>query len=200
MRKYLVLISCSFLFIFSSLAKHQNEPYEPHSWGKFKVKGSDNYYKFESELIEDKSVKKEIKNNQKTGLISYLLFEDNKIIIDEEDLPYYIKVDGSLNSEKSHLVIPYSLDVNDMRFASPQGFNSGEQFYCYLKDAFDTLYLEGETNPKMMSIGLHCRIIGRPGRFSSLVKFISYIQQFDDIWVCTREDIANHWLKNHLPV
>ena len=116
------------------------------------------------------------------------------------DNVYYIKVDGSLYSQKSHLVIPYSLDVNDMRFASAQGFNSGEQFYCYLKDAFDTLYLEGETNPKLMSIGLHCRIIGRPARFSSLVKFINYIQQFDDIWVCTREDIANHWLKNHIPV
>ena len=96
MKKYLLIIFLSFLLNSISLAKHQNEPYEPHSWGKFKVKGSDNYYEFESELIEDKSVKKEIKNNQKTGLISYLLFEDNKIIIDEEDLPYYIKSNNGI--------------------------------------------------------------------------------------------------------
>mgnify|MGYP001185581516 CR=1 FL=1 len=96
MRKYLVLISFSFLFIFSCLAQHQNEPYEPYSWKSFKVKGSDNYYKFESELIEDKSVKKEIKNTKTTGLISYLLFEDNKITIDEEDLPYYIKSNNGI--------------------------------------------------------------------------------------------------------
>ena len=96
MKKYLLIIFLSSLLNSISLAKHQNEPYEPHSWGKFKVKGSDNYYEFESELIEDKSVKKEIKNNQKTGLISYLLFEDNKIIIDEEDLPYYIKSNNGI--------------------------------------------------------------------------------------------------------
>ena len=96
MKKYLFFIFLSSLLNSVSLAKHQNEPYEPHSWGKFKVKGSDNYYKFESELIEDKSVKKEIKNNQKTGLISYLLFEDNKIKIDEEDLPYYIKSNNGI--------------------------------------------------------------------------------------------------------
>ena len=92
MKKYLFIIFLSFLLNSVSLAKHQNEPYEPNGWDKFEVKGSENYYKFQSELIEDKSVKKEIKNNQKTGLISYLLFEDNKIKIDEEDLPYYIKV------------------------------------------------------------------------------------------------------------
>ena len=96
MKKYLLIIFLSSLLNSISLAKHQNEPYEPHSWGKFKVKGSDNFYEFESELIEDKSVKKEIKNNQKTGLISYLLFEDNKIIIDEEDLPYYIKSNNGI--------------------------------------------------------------------------------------------------------
>jgi CubicO group peptidase (beta-lactamase class C family) len=96
MKKYLLIIFLSSLLNSISLAKHQNEPYEPHSWGKFKVTGSENYYEFESELIEDKSVKKEIKNNQKTGLISYLLFEDNKIIIDEEDLPYYIKSNNGI--------------------------------------------------------------------------------------------------------
>ena len=96
MKKYLLIIFLSSLLNPISFAKHQKEPYGPHSWAKFKVKGSDNYYEFESELIEDKSVKKEIKNNQKTGLISYLLFEDNKIIIDEEDLPYYIKSNNGI--------------------------------------------------------------------------------------------------------
>jgi hypothetical protein len=96
MRKYLVLISFSFLFIFSSLAEHQNEPYEPHDWDKFKVVGSENYYKFGMELIEDKDVKKEIKNTKKTGLISYLLFEDDKIKIDEESLPNYIRSNNGI--------------------------------------------------------------------------------------------------------
>ena len=96
MSKYLVLISFSFLFIFSSLAEHQNEPYEPHAWDKFKVVGSENYYKFGTELIEDKNVKKEIKNTKKTGLISYLLFEDDKIKIDEESLPNYIRSNNGI--------------------------------------------------------------------------------------------------------
>ena len=96
MKKYLVLISFSFLIIFSSLAEHQNEPYEPDGWGKFQVKGSENYYKFKSELVEDKDVKKEIDNSQKTGLISYLLFEDNKIKIDKENLPNYIKSNNGI--------------------------------------------------------------------------------------------------------
>ena len=96
MKKYFFLISFSFLFIFSSLAEHQNEPYEPHNWDKFLVNGSDKYYKFESNLIEDKSVKKEIKNTKKTGLISYLLYEDNKIKIDEENLPEYIKSNNGI--------------------------------------------------------------------------------------------------------
>ena len=96
MKKYFFLISFSFLFIFSSLAEHQNEPYEPDGWGKFQVKGSENYYKFKSELVEDKDVNKEIDNSQKTGLISYLLFEDNKIKIDEENLPNYIKSNNGI--------------------------------------------------------------------------------------------------------
>ena len=112
-----------------------------------------------------------------------------------DDLPYWMRG----NAPKPHLVVPYSLDANDMRFASPQGFNSGEQFFTYLKDSFDTLYAEGSEQPKMLSIGLHCRIIGRPGRFASLVKFLDYIQKHDDVWVCRREDIAQHWWDNHLP-
>lgn len=111
-----------------------------------------------------------------------------------DDLPYWIG-----GSAKPHLVVPYSLDANDMRFASPQGFNSGDQFFTYLKDAFDVLYEEGSESPKMMSIGLHCRIIGRPGRFASLVRFLDYIDTFNDVWVCRRQDIAQHWWDNHLP-
>ena len=123
-----------------------------------------------------------------------------------DDLPYYLY--GSENThdnnqqaynDKPHLIVPYTLDANDMRFASPQGFNSGDQFFTYLKDAFDTLYSEGDFAPKMMSIGLHCRIIGRPGRFASLVKFLNYIETFSDVWVCKRQDIAEHWWKQHPP-
>jgi allantoinase len=125
-----------------------------------------------------------------------LVMEEGSFLYDADsyadDLPYYVK-----GKEKPHLIVPYSLDANDMRFASPQGFNSGEQFYCYLKDTFDTLYAEGADAPKMMSIGLHCRIIGRPGRFASLVKFLDYIGKYNDVWVCRRQDIAEHWLANH---
>ena len=111
-----------------------------------------------------------------------------------DDLPYWVE-----GNAKPHLIVPYTLDANDMRFASPQGFNSGEQFFTYLKDAFDVLYEEGAESPKMMSIGLHCRIIGRPGRFASLVRFLDYIDTFKDVWVCKRQDIAQHWWDNHLP-
>ena len=84
-----------------------------------------------------------------------------------------------------------------MRFTTKQGFNSGEQFYTYLKDSFDTLYKEGKTAPKIMSIGLHCRLIGRPGRIASLSKFLDYVLKHKDVWICKRIDIANHWIKNH---
>lgn len=110
-----------------------------------------------------------------------------------DDLPYYDKHYG-----KPLLMVPYTLDTNDMRFATPQGFNSGEQFYQYLKDAFDVLYEEGATQPKMLSIGLHCRIVGRPARLAALKRFIEYIQNVDNVWVATREDIARHW-KAHFP-
>ena len=109
-----------------------------------------------------------------------------------DDLPYWIK-----KGSKKQLIIPYTLDNNDMRFATNQGFNSGDQFFSYLKDSFDTLYNEGKTNPKMMNIGLHCRLIGRPGRMQSLIKFINYILKFDDVWICKRVDIAKHWIKNY---
>jgi peptidoglycan/xylan/chitin deacetylase (PgdA/CDA1 family) len=105
-----------------------------------------------------------------------------------DDLPYY---DSSWG--RSQLILPYTLDTNDMRFAAAQGFNTGEHFFNYLKDAFDVLYGEGETTPKMLSIGLHCRIIGRPARFAALVKFLSYIDTFPHVWVARRLDIARAW-------
>ncbi|MFT5840054.1 MAG: allantoinase [Flavobacteriales bacterium] len=108
-----------------------------------------------------------------------------------DDLPYY-----DTQYDKPLLMVPYTLDTNDMRFATPQGFNSGEQFYQYLKDAFDVLYAEGETAPKMLSIGLHCRIIGRPARMAALQRFIEYVQSHDQVWCCTREQIALHWKEN----
>jgi allantoinase len=109
-----------------------------------------------------------------------------------DDLPYFEK-----KNNKKQLIVPYTLDNNDMRFSTNQGFNSGEQFYNYLKDSFDVLYKEGETNPKMMSVGLHCRIIGKPGRLKSLEKFLDYVLQHKDIWICKRIDIAKHWIKNY---
>ena len=108
-----------------------------------------------------------------------------------DDLPYWAD-----DVSNKHLIIPYTLDVNDMRFATPQGFNSGEQFYQYLKDTFDALYLEGEQAPKMMSVGMHCRLLGRPGRIMALRRFIEYTKNFDRIWYCSRIDIAKHW-HNH---
>lgn len=109
-----------------------------------------------------------------------------------DDLPYWVHDYG-----QPHLVIPYTLDNNDMRFATPQGFNSGDQFFAYLKDAFDVLYAEGETAPKMMSVGLHCRLVGRPGRAASLARFLDYVQQHDRVWICRRVDIARHWHEKH---
>jgi len=109
-----------------------------------------------------------------------------------DDLPYYDN-----HYTKPLLMVPYTLDTNDMRFATPQGFNSGEQFYQYLKDAFDVLYEEGQQSPKMLSIGLHCRIIGRPARLAALKRFIEYAQGHAKVWFATREQIAMHWQKHH---
>ena len=109
-----------------------------------------------------------------------------------DDLPFWTQVNG-----KSHLVVPYTLDNNDMRFATPQGFNSGDQFYSYLRDAFDVLYAEGEHTPRMMSVGLHCRLVGRPGRLAALARFIEHTRRFDDVWYCRRIDIARHWRAAH---
>ena len=94
-------------------------------------------------------------------------------------------------------MVPYTLDANDMRFVQPQGFNSGDQFYAYLKDAFDTLYEEGRRTPRMMSIGLHCRLAGRPGRLASLARFLAYATKKPKVWIARRLDIARHWMKQH---
>ena len=109
-----------------------------------------------------------------------------------DDLPFWTTVD-----QRPHLIVPYTLDANDMRFATAQGFNTAEQFYTYLKDSFDVLYAEGDTAPKMMSIGMHCRLLGRPGRFRALQRFLDYVQQHERVWICRRQDIADHWLTHH---
>jgi putative urate catabolism protein len=113
-----------------------------------------------------------------------------------DDLPFWSRLVGPPD-HGPHLIVPYTLDANDMRFAAVQGFNSGEQFFAYLKDAFDALYEEGTKSPKMMSIGLHCRLVGRPGRFASLKRFLDYVLKHDKAWVCRRIDIARHWHTRH---
>jgi len=113
-----------------------------------------------------------------------------------DDLPFWTTVDAGAG-EQPHLVVPYALDTNDMRFAIAGGFNSGEQFFQYLKDAFDVLYAEGADTPKMLSIGLHCRLVGRPGRFRALQRFLDHIQGHDKVWVSRRIDIARHWKQTH---
>lgn len=109
-----------------------------------------------------------------------------------DDIPYWDTRYGN-----PQLMVPYTLDANDMRFATPQGFNSGQQFLDYLRDSFDVLYAEGETSPRMMSVGLHCRLAGRPGRAAALQRFIDHAAGHEDVWFARRIDIANHWLEHH---
>jgi chitin deacetylase len=112
-----------------------------------------------------------------------------------DELPYWV-----LGPHGPQLIVPYTLDANDMRFATPQGFNAGDQFYTYLKDSFDTLYAEGSAGaPKMLSVGLHCRLVGRPGRAAALARFLDYVRSHDRVWVATRLDIARHWVAEHPP-
>ena len=112
-----------------------------------------------------------------------------------DDLPYWIRERG-----KRLLMVPYTLDANDMRFATAQGFNSGDQFFTYLRDSFNTLYAEGAAGaPKMMSVGLHCRLAGRPGRIAALERFLDHVQSHDKVWICRRADIARHWHRHHKP-
>jgi len=132
-----------------------------------------------------------------------LVVEQGSLLYDSDyygdDLPLWMQVKSSAGEDRTHLVIPYTLDVNDMRFATAQGFNSGEQFFHYLRDSFDVLYAEGAQTPKMMSVGLHCRLVGRPGRFRALQRFLDYVQTYDQVWICRRIDIARHWIDRHPP-
>ncbi len=111
-----------------------------------------------------------------------------------DDLPYWER-----HGHHLQLIVPYTLDANDMRFATPQGFNAGDQFFAYLKDSFDTLYVEGKAAPKMLSVGLHCRLAGRPGRAAALARFLDYVASHDDVWIARRIDIARLWIRYHRP-
>jgi allantoinase len=132
-----------------------------------------------------------------------LVVEQGGLIYDSDyygdDLPLWQQVETRSGESKPHLIVPYTLDTNDMRFATAQGFNSGDQFYQYLRDSFDVLYAEGEHSPKMMSVGLHCRLVGRPGRFRALQRFLDYVQSRERVWICRRLDIARHWIDRHPP-
>jgi len=116
-----------------------------------------------------------------------------------DDLPFWTDVSSSTGEKTPHLVVPYALDSNDMRFAMAQGFGTGGDFFSYLRDAFDVLYAEGSDHPKMLSVGMHCRLIGRPGRFIALQKFLDYVAKHDRVWICRRVDIARHWAEIHPP-
>ncbi len=132
-----------------------------------------------------------------------LVVEQGGLVYDSDyygdDLPLWKQIETGAGELKNHLVVPYTLDVNDMRFATAQGFNSGEQFYQYLCDSFDVLYAEGAKTAKMMSVGLHCRLVGRPGRFRALQRFLDHVQAHEQVWICRRIDIARHWIDRHPP-
>jgi putative urate catabolism protein len=125
-----------------------------------------------------------------------LVVEEGGFVYDADsyadELPYWDASHG-----RPQLIVPYTLDANDMRFATNQGFNSGDQFFAYLKDSFDLLHAEGATAPKMMSVGLHCRLAGRPGRAAALARFLDYVQKRDRVWLTRRIDIARHWIATH---
>ena len=134
-----------------------------------------------------------------------LVVDDGRLLYDSDyygdDLPFWMKVRDSGGAVLPHLVVPYTLDCNDMRFALPQGYSHAEPFYQYMKDSFDALYAEGDPagldRPKMLSIGMHCRLLGRPGRITALQRFLDHVARHDDVWVCRRIDIARHWIATH---
>jgi putative urate catabolism protein len=132
-----------------------------------------------------------------------LVADDGRLLYDSDyygdDLPFWTKVARTDGRVVDHLVVPYTLDTNDMRFATPQGFNTAEHFYQYLRDAFDVLYAEGADTPRMMSVGMHCRLLGRPGRIRALQRFLDHVERHDRVWVCRRADIARHWIARHPP-
>ena len=121
-----------------------------------------------------------------------------------DDLPFWMKVEKSDGSAIDRLIVPYALDTNDMRFVATQGFNTADHFFTYLRDSFDALYAEGDPNgldrPKMMSVGMHCRLLGKPGRIVALQRFLDHVEKHQDVWVCRRIDIARHWREHHPPV
>jgi putative urate catabolism protein len=114
-----------------------------------------------------------------------------------DDLPFWTRVSCSDGREVPHLVVPYSLDTNDMRFATQNGFSQAEDFFIYLRDSFDVLYAEGADCPSMLGIGMHCRLLGRPGRLRALQRFMDHVAAHDRVWICRREDIARHWIAEH---
>ena len=134
-----------------------------------------------------------------------LVADDGRLLYDSDyygdDLPFWMKVKRSDGAVVPRLVVPYTLDTNDMRFSLPQGFAQAEDFFIYLRDSFDALYAEGDPNgqnaPKMMSIGMHCRLLGRPGRLVALQRFLDHVAKHDKVWVCRRVDIARHWQATH---
>ena len=130
-----------------------------------------------------------------------LVVDDGGLLYDSDyygdDLPFWTEVTRSDGVTVPHLIVPYTLDANDMRFSLPQGFSHGDEFFEYLRDSFDVLYAEGAEAPKMLSVGLHCRLIGRPGRFRALQRFLDHIERHDRVWVCRRIDIARHWHAEH---
>ncbi len=130
-----------------------------------------------------------------------IVADDGGLLYDSDyygdDLPFWMQVARSDGVVVPHLIVPYTLDTNDMRFALPQGFSQAEDFYIYLRDSFDALYAEGKEFPRMLSIGMHCRLLGRPGRIVALQRFLDYIAKHDKVWVCRRIDIARHWHQVH---
>jgi allantoinase len=167
-------------------------------------------YQFVSEEVEREHIRRSVERlttltGQRplgwyTGRVSpntrRLVVEEGGFLYDSDayndDLPYWVEVSG-----RPHLVVPYTLDNNDMKFGTLQGFNTGDDFFGYLRDAFDVLYAEGAEMPRMMSVGLHLRLVGRPGRFAALIRFLDHVQRHDRVWICRRVDIARHWTEHH---
>jgi len=167
-------------------------------------------YQFVSENVEREHIRQAVASIERaagarplgwyTGRLSpntrRLVVEEGGFLYDadayNDDLPYWVEVAG-----RPHLVVPYTLDNNDMKFGTLHGFGTGDDFFTYLRDAFDVLHAEGGDRPKMMSVGLHMRLVGRPGRFRALARFLDHVQRHDAVWICRRIDIARHWIARH---
>jgi len=167
-------------------------------------------YQFVSEEVEREHIRRAIASIERaagarplgwyTGRLSpntrRLVVEEGGFLYDadayNDDLPYWVEVAG-----RPHLVVPYTLDNNDMKFGTLHGFSTGDEFFTYLRDAFDVLYAEGGDRPKMMSVGLHMRLVGRPGRIGALARFLDHVQRHEAVWICRRLDIARHWIARH---